>query len=426
MPQSRVTAARAIAVSIVEVCALASCQLAPPRDERRPSAWALSSERREGSVPLAVRRGALHERVMLTGELDAASAESLTVPRTPQWHLSVRWLAPNGSRVEPGDRVAELDNAAFAGDLADRRMALERARADLERQAALDEMGAADKAFEVERARIALEKARLSAQVSPDALARRTYEERQLAKERAEVALESARDVLQTHLQSSALERKVRQIAIDKAEREIEAAERAIRAAVVRAPSAGTVLIADHPGWRRRLEVGDNVWPGLALARLPDVSKLRVNAQLSDVDDGRVRAGMPATVVLDAYPERRFAGVVSELAPLAQEPSTGSRRRFFQARINLDETDLSLMRPGMSARVEVTTSRAEHELCAPRASIDLSASPARLHLESGHSVPIDVLACNLQECAFRTQPDAAPRVSEGTALRAAHRAKEGA
>lgn len=378
-----------------------------------------SSATQEDGAALRVTRGVLSTRSLLTGELDAVTSESLSVPRTPQWNLSVRWLAPHGSEVNAGDRVAELDNAAFIGDLADRKLQLARARADLERQLTLDAALTADRQIELQRAETAFEKARLRAAVSSDALAKRTYEERQLARERARTELATAKDALATHERSAKLEVEVRQIAIDKIARDIETAERAMLAVVLRAPKAGTVLIERHPGWKRRIEVGDNVWPGLALARLPDVSRLHVNAQVSDIDDGQVSVGMSANVVLDAYPDRSFPGTIAELSPVAREPFPGAQRRFIAARVSLLETDLELMRPGMSARVEVASRALESELTAPRAAIDLTGAPARLRLASGALLPISVLACNLQSCAFRELESGPGQLQDGVPLAAA-------
>lgn len=385
---------------------LASCQLAPaPEGARRQKAEA---------VALRVERGVIAQRLLLTGELEAVSAESLSVPRTPRWNIAVRWLAENGSSVSAGDPVVELDNSAFVGDLADRKLALEQALADRDQQAARDDRATADKEFEVAKAEIVLEKATLEAAVPIDALARRTHQERQLALERARVGLEAARDALGTQVAAAALERTLRQIAIDKAEREIRASEQATLAVVLRAPRAGTVFIGDHPGWGRRLEVGDHVWPGLAVARLPDLSELRVNAVLADVDDGRVLEGMAVTTLLDAYPEQRFAGVVSEISPVAQELFPAARRRFFRVRIQLERTDPALMRPGMSVRVEVPKAGAEPALLAPRASLWLERTPVELQLASGALAPVTLLACERERCAF--EPESTGAVTEGTPL----------
>src|SRR5262245_36126303 len=62
------------------------------------------------------------ERLLLTGRLQAVSSVDLTTPRTRVWNVSLRWLAEDGAQVKTGDRVAELDNSAFTGDLEEKKL----------------------------------------------------------------------------------------------------------------------------------------------------------------------------------------------------------------------------------------------------------------------------------------------------------------
>ena len=365
---------------------------------------------------LELRRGDLTRRLLLTGELDAVVAEQLSVPRTPQWNVSLRWLERDGAFVRAGQTVAELDNSSFAADLAEKKLSATRAKSDLEHQVSGDAVITADRTFEVERARIALAKARLEAAVTPDTIARRAYQENQLALQRAEAAFASATDNLRAHLESSALEVKVRRLELGKAERAIQAAERAIRAMVLKAPRDGIVNVAMHPWWGRKLEMGDNLWVGLPVARLPDLSSMQVNALASDVDDGQLRVGMPVRAVLDAYPHEPFEGTISELSPVARAPSQGSQRRFFRVTVALARTDAARMRPGMSVRVEVDVDRREAAWIAPRVSLDLREQPARLHLSNGTTALVRAVSCDLQSCAVEPE-GAESALGEGVALR---------
>ena len=384
-----------------------------------------ASDVRDGPSPaqaLRVTRGELKERVLLTGELDTVASQSLVVPRVPQWNIALRWLASDGSMVKAGDAVAELDNTNFATDLADRKLAAARSASDLAHQIAQDAILEADKAFVLEGARTALDKARLSAAVDRDAYPLREYQEKQVARERAQVAFEKAEDELAAHRKSAALEAQIRGIALEKSQREIAASEQAIRELVLRAPSDGLVVVSTHPWFQRKVETGDNVWVGLSILRLPDLSTMHVNAWLSDVDDGRIAVGNRATSYLDAYPELEFPGTITEISPVAREPSRDSWRRSFLVTVALDRVDLERMRPGMSVRVEVSAQRAPAALLAPRVSVDSAVTPARLELAHG-SVEVNLLACNQQSCAFELRPAAGvgalgPRVEEGTLLRA--------
>jgi multidrug efflux pump subunit AcrA (membrane-fusion protein) len=125
---------------------------------------------------------------------------------------------------------------------------------------------------------------------------------------------------------------------------------------------------------------------------------MRVEAFLSDVDDGRIRVGHRAVCTMDAYPDLEFPGEVTEIAPVAQEASPRSMRRFFRVVVPLERTDPDRMRPGMSVKVEVEAARVPDALLAPREGLDLAAAPPRARLARGGEVDVELGPCNALEC----------------------------
>jgi multidrug resistance efflux pump len=305
-------------------------------------------------------------RLILTGEIDAADGYTLAVPRVPQWNVTLRWLEKDGARVEAGQKLAELDDSVFTLELTQKKIAVAQARAERLHQKNESDIAALDKRFAVEEARVLLEKARLDAGVDRDSYPLRIYQEKQLALRRAEFALEKALDDQRAHQKGSLLEGEVLSIALEKREREIDAAEAAIAALSLAAPVAGIVIAEMHPWWQRKVQSGDNVWVNLPLLRIPDLSTLRVRARLSDVDDARVESGMRVATYLDAYPDLMFPGSVTEVGPIAREMSSESLRRSFSVLVELDRVDPALMLPGMSVRVEVL-----HAAATPRGDADV-------------------------------------------------------
>src|SRR5512141_1700761 len=180
-------------------------------------------------------------------------------------------------------------------------------------------METAGKRTELETAKIALAKAALRADVPADLLTGRDAQERQLEKKRAEIAVKKAEDALAAQQQEAKLDIQVKQIELDKAKRAIEAAEKTIGELVLKAPRDGLVVVDDHPWEGRKFHVGDTVQPGMTIVSLPDLTQpLEVNADLSDVDDGRVNAGMAGTCTLDAFPGEPLPCTVKELTPVAR------------------------------------------------------------------------------------------------------------
>jgi HlyD family secretion protein len=353
---------------------------------------------------LTARRGALRTRILLTGELAAARALELKVPQTRSGQLQIRWMERDGTAVRAGQRVLELDNSSFTAELEEKRLKASQAADELARKEAESESGAAEKAFEVEKNRSEAARARMKANVPTDIFSAREVQERQLDLRRAETALAKAETDLDAYREESEADLKLQRIELETSRREIVQAEKAIAALSLRAPRDGIVLSADHPWEGRKVQEGDSVWAGMTVAVLPDLASLIVEADLSDVDDGRIAAGMEAACTLDAYPSERFGCRVAEIAPVARERSSSSLRRYFPVRVTLDRLD-PRMRPGMSVRVEVLGPEVRG-LIVPREALDLAASP-RVLLADGGAIPVRLGPCNAAECLVEGLPDGA-------------------
>lgn len=363
----------------------------------------------------AVRRGDIVDRQFLTGEIRASSAEGLATPRTDSWQLVIRWLADDGATVKAGDKVIEFDNSAFTSQLAEKHLAVLEAEMTLRGARDLGEVAIASKETELRQQQIALDKATLRAAVPGDLLAGRDAQERQLARKRAEVAVDKATHELAALREQTALEDRVKQIELDKARSAIAVAEATIARLVMTSPRDGMVVLENHPWLGRKIRVGDTVQPGMTLVSLPDMTQpMAVRAELSDVDDGRVAVGMAATCTLDAYPGEPTPCTVARITPVARSQGEGSLRRTFAVDLDLGRdparTDAARMRPGMSVKVELRSHAATGAAVVPRGAI-LAAEPgaagdakpgprrARVRLASGALRDVTLGLCDAQGCA---------------------------
>lgn len=347
---------------------------------------------------LRVRRGAFTSGIVLTGELEAARGALISVPQLPAWQTAIKWLAAEGAEVKPGDRVVELDNSSFTADLDTRRQTFTQAVQELQQKEAEWVADLRDKDLDVEKKRTEFEKAKLEAAVPEDLLSAREYQDRQMKSRRADMEYRKSRDVMTAQTKADAADRANLRLKLERAQRDVATAEKAIDTLVLRAPRAGVVVIKDHPWEQRKLQNGDTVWVGFPIALIPEPESLQVVAALPDVDDGRVAVGMPAAVTLDGYPAMRFLGTVSSISAVAQESKSGSLRRMFRVTVKLARIDATRMRPGLSARVEIRRTAQRDVLLAPRAALELDGPQARARLSSGKLVPVRIGDCNAQEC----------------------------
>ena len=129
----------------------------------------------------------------------------------------------------------------------------------------------------------------------------------------------------------------------------------------VAAPMDGVVI-------KKGVELGDTITSGVnsvgagtVLFTVADLDSLIVRVNLNEVDIAKVRAGQPATVTLDAYPQRTFKGRVRFVAPGAE---LVEKIKVFRLEIAVDGLDEGF-RPGMSANVEILGERRERAVSIP-------------------------------------------------------------
>lgn len=344
-------------------------------------------------------RGSFERRVLVTGELVAAEAVSLVVPQTSSWQVEVRWLADDGALLAAGGRAAELDNSAILDQLEEKEIALDQALIELEGEQAQGEVELAEKRFAVDEKKSALAKAELDAKVPENLVPRRELQEKWLAVAQARLELDKAEEDLRSSEAAKRADLAVRRVDIEKSRREIAAAHRSITALELTTPVGGVWVVGIHPWEGRKIQVGDNVFVGLTVGTVPNLRSVRVEALLADVDDGALAPGMPAEVVLDAYPQQVFPGRVQEVTGIAQEVAPETTRRFFKVVIALDEVDTERMIPGMSARVEVVAEQRADALLVARQALRRSPEGTFLR-RTGGEVAVTLGPCSELECVI--------------------------
>jgi HlyD family secretion protein len=376
--------------ALLALALLAGCRAAPaaPAEDRRAS--------------MVVTRGALEDRYIITGEVEAVTSENLGVPRTPAWILAVRWLIDDGTFAKKGDPVAEFDSTAFSGTLDDKRLAVTRAEGELLAGQAAADAANADKAMDVKRRQADLDKAAVEAGVPADLYSRRDFQEKQLKLNQQKDALAKAQADFNTTTRSGKLDCQVKSVALDRARRELKELEDRLAELTVRATRDGLIQIASNRRENnRKYQVGDQCFAGWTIASIPDLNQMQVRARLPDVDDGAVREGMRASCFLDAYPGRTFPGVVAAVSPVARAEGRDSTRRFFDVVVTLDRADPAIMRPGMSMRVDVSRRRATDVLMVPRAAVRTQSGKAQVHLAGGQDAEVQVEWCTPESCVVR-------------------------
>ena len=264
-----------------------------------------------------------------------------------------------GQAVHQGQILASIAAAEAQAELSSARTRIAQAQSELE---VLESGGPAREIAEIEsglhRARSDLETAKREV----------TALERLTAKKAATAAeLAAARErVRAAELQIDSLERRRRSLVSDpdrrgaqakmaEAQSGAEAASKRIASGIVRSPLAGVLYALET-------RPGDFVQPGQLIARVGQLSQLRVILYVDEPELGRVAKRMPVTITWDALPGREWKGQV-ETVPLQVVPI--GTRQVGEVICTIDNPDVSLI-PGTNVNAEVRSKVIPNALVLPK------------------------------------------------------------
>jgi len=275
-----------------------------------------------------VTRGTLVSTVTATGNLEplvkvlVGSQVSGTV---------TRWYADFNQRVEQDFVLAELDQDRFKATLDQRQATAKAARA------------------RVEQARAALADTTLKREHAEFNFKQNAATELELAEARvAEQQATAAVHAAEAEVERAEAEARLAQVDLDRT--------------VIRSPIDGVVISRD-------VDAGQTVAASFTAPILftiaNDLAKMQVNAAVSETDIGSIREGGGADFRVDAYPDRRFHGVISQVR---YAETIVDNVVTYTTLIDVDNSDLAL-RPGMTATISFEVDRAENILIVPNAAM---------------------------------------------------------
>ncbi len=316
---------------------------------------------------IEVRPARYVRKITAQGQLRAVRDTPLatTVNRTGRYQVA--WLIPEGTRVAAGDVVARFDPAELERELADgraeERIARARlAKAEAERQGTLHGL-----ARDAELSSRELEVAERFQATDTKLYSKTEIVEAAIDTELAHQRSEHADRNKVVRDRHSRADLELLEIERRKASIKVDQATEGLLGLEVLAPHAGIVIFErDWSG--NTIQVGEAVWSGRVLGRLPDLGNMEAEVFVLEADAGGLAEGQPATVVVEAHPATAYRATVASVDPVAQKRRQ-SPVQYFRTILTLEHTEAGLMKPGQTVRAEITLAEFEQAITVPRQAV---------------------------------------------------------
>lgn len=196
----------------------------------------------------------------------------------------------------------------------------------------------------------------------------------------AKLLPEADRNTAQTNYEiaKSALESSL--FEIQRAEGAVRQIRDALSKTVIYSPSEGSVSsLTSRVGER---VVGTVQFAGTEVMRIANLENMEARVNVNENDVVNVHVGDVARISVDAYPDRKIAGVVREIASTASTRNAGSQEEVtnFEVKISIPDHSVRL-RPGMSATADIETATVPNAVVVPIQAVTVRSSESQLSPE---------------------------------------------
>ena len=343
-----------------------------------------------------VRRGEFIISVKTRGEIRSVHSEILTAPQVPDPRI-VR-LAESGRPIKKGEVVVEFDAAQQEQTYLEKTTSVRTADSEIVQTKAShrivteqDGMNLMTSQYNLQRSKLEASKAEVVSEIEG-------------AKSRIDVGISEGElgqvnTTIKAHKTTQEADLDRLQQKKDKVVRDAERTKGYLTKMLIRAPNDGIVNLL--PNFRAQgsfgsspppFKEGDRAWTGAAIAEIPDLTNMRMELKLDEVDRGKMKLGQIVKVRVDAIADRELTAELDWISPIAAVNfrGMGLTEKTFPARATLKNLDPRL-RPGMSATAEVVIESQPNTLLIPvRASFLQKGKPA-VYVQKGQQFPIRMI-----------------------------------
>jgi len=326
------------------------------------------------SVEVPAKKGTFKIAVTTTGELEARSSEKIFGPSPTLlreariWQLKIDDIIPDGTIVDSGDYVAQLDRTELTNKLKDQEIDIEQYQNNFTKTQLDTTMELRAARNELINLRYALEEAQIAVDQSiyePPASQRQV----QIEYDRAMRSLDQAERNYSLKYEKAVANMSEVATALRKKQIEYTKFIELSQEFTIRAPKSGMVIYQrDWDGKKRGIGSSISSWENV-VATLPNLKEMITKTYINEIDISKVKVGQPVEIGVDAFPEKKFTGQVIEVANIGEQ-LRNSNARVFEVKIEVNEYD-SIIRPAMTTKNTIITEVIEDVVYVPLETINI-------------------------------------------------------
>ena len=325
--------------------------------------------------------------VTVTGELRAKSSVSIQGPvgarRMGIYQTKITRMVPEGTYVQEGDFVADLDKTDLLGKMKEVEINLQKFQSQYT-QVRLDcTLTLAQARDELINLDYALEQKKLEKEESIYE-APSTRRQIEIEYEKSDRAYKQAVKNYETKVQKASAEMREAEADLSKEQKKYDDYIALMDEFSVKAPSNGMVIYKrEYDGKKRAAGSSLMLWDP-TVATLPDLSLMESVTYVNEVDIRKIKKGQVVRISLDAEPDKKLSGKVTQVANIGEQREN-SDSKVFEVIIEITEKD-STLRPAMTTSNEIIIDTREDVMYIPLETVHTEDSITYVYAKDGGSV----------------------------------------
>lgn len=319
--------------------------------------FSIPDKTNDNSLSVAVSHGTFKIAVTTTGELEAKNSREIYGPSGLRefriWQVKINDMVTDGTVVDSGQWVAELDRSDIINSKKDLETELEKLNSQHIKTRLDTSMTMRQAREDLVNLKYALEEQRIKLEQSkfePPA----TIRQAKIELEKAERSLEQAQQNYTLKKEKAEADMSEVQASRDQQQRKYESLQKVLGSFTVKAPESGMVVYKRN--WQGEKQgIGSTINTGWenVVAELPDLTSMISKTYVNEVDISKVKKDQEVLIGIDAFPDKSYKGVVESVANIGQQMKS-SNAKVFEVVINLQEND-TILRPAMTTKNEIIT-----------------------------------------------------------------------
>lgn len=332
-----------------------------------------------------IEKGKFRQTFIESGELAAVDTRSFVLPRYGRyWYqMKIIGLLDHGTEVKTGDSIIQLDPTEVKKYIIDLEGGLETEEANLEKLLVNQSNRLSEMVTNLKNEQASFNLKKLEMEYSRFE-SDRIRKIKELEFNQAKISFSNVEQSMKLNKIIASNDLKIQKIKVKQLKEDLRSAQDVLPKLTIRTPIPGIFQIAKNRRNGNMLKIGDDIYQGNNLGNVPDLTWMKVNAYVNEIDIFKVSQRQKVVVRLDAIPDVAFQGEVVEIGKLCHLKDDKSRQKVFDVVIKLLVTDKRL-KPGMTVSSEFLCKELTNVMYIPLNCVENTESDSYIYLKKGGS-----------------------------------------